>query len=534
MLQQFPQEILFIIYEHLNFYTKLNLARTCHKLKYSLYNTVLYQYISVSQRHARKLMTRFRDGTLDGSRVKSCCLGRGQFEAEILFQLPIIFPNLKQLTFRHRKALYLGDIAAVYGLRTRLEMCGRYVGDCAFVLLPLYVFPALRHLVLNASCYHQQQQQGWKYLENVPNLESLALCEFHIDVVFLESLHRHATKLKKLVMLDAQLHFNEIRNPNSIEAAPHLNDFQMRTVNDFCDGNSHLIQYLILKYPNIKSLQLYNRDSLIVPQRNETFLESLKQLIGQLDELKINFYLMEKPLTAITHLVGRDFGMIFPDLLYIGNHQRLIRQLYREVTRLSLPTVYLPHIYHRGSHLPHIKELRLFSPGFPPVGDACIRLDELLLTYSGLETLDIHCEYTKVTARTGGTISSPLRHLKLMVLTINRATLDFLYESLPNLTELYLGTRQKQRSFQLILPEHTLQTLSLNLFWPDHDKKRWKLIYSIRTEDGLKKFKYLHRGRDNVRVTEKGGMDLGYFKTGCVEIVCKRLFELKHENHSLI
>jgi hypothetical protein len=478
-------------------------------------------------------MMRFQDGRLDGSRVKFCSINHSQLDTEVFFLLPSIFPNLKKLTFPYTsyEGLYPADIAVVYGLKDTLEVCGRYVGDCVFTLLPLYEFTQLTQLVLNASCY----QQSWKYLKNIPNLTSLALCGFMVDLAFLENLHLHAHKLKQLVMFDTHLVFSVIREPAKIEPTLCLHDFQMFTINDFCDHNSHVLQYIVLKYPNIKSLQLYNKDNIITPRRNEAFLESLKQLINHLDNFKVNFYLMEEHATAITHLVGRGFHTIFPDILNLGRHRRRIRRLCMEnITTLSFPIVYIPYIYNKKGHFPHIKHLRLFDPGFPSVDDQCIKLDALLFSYSGLETLDIHCDYTTIAIEATPCIYSSLYHLKLQVLTIQPSTFDFIRNSLPNLTECYLGTKLKSSSFRLELPDHTFHLLTLDLFWSDHHEKRWKIVYKIKTQDGSRKFKYLHRGAYDVKVTENRGIDFGYFRGGCVEIACKRLLQLKHNKCTLL
>ncbi|KAI8879053.1 hypothetical protein K501DRAFT_25934 [Backusella circina FSU 941] len=556
MLEKLPDELLLEVTSYLGFYSKLNLVQTCRKLYKVIYHRKLFEDISIPRHHIGKIMQRFKNGELDGSKVKTLSMKLQFAQENYLPQIPTIFPNLKELytgesTFFDPEIEH-ADLERVKVLKDKLEV--HDIRRC-HKLIPLLIqdvpFTRLSFLSLDEFYFTKKGYVDinlFSCLKNLPSLEILKLGWFKVNINFMEKLHQKCPKLKTLVFKYTELEMNSDDHISpSIEPANNLLSFKMKGNIKFYDQNYLLLQYIDKKYPNLKSLDM---NSLMrIPRSNtpidegvltyrtyhQRLPEFMTRVMPRLLSVKIepklfeNFIGSMRPISLHLTSIGFYSSKNKYDMFKTLKDLRFIQSL-TFLTTLLIELKHTKYICHKSIILPNIKSIYLF--GSNRLNGLYLELDKFLFTFNGVETLDIKSDKCKIAISDTtkyNTFKYPrLKRLELHVKDVEPKVKSYINNCLPNVNELSWKTSEKSGEYKFDFPQHTFKLFHLFVFrssFSYNPKEIWKVQYNILTETGKKTINCLKSGPLDVRVTQ----DQFYLCNVEVEIICKNIWQLSDD-----
>ncbi|KAI8876685.1 hypothetical protein K501DRAFT_279188 [Backusella circina FSU 941] len=486
MLDQLPKEVNLEITRYLNFYARLSLAKTSRRLKYILYTSILYESIVIPPTRTKEVLDRFKKGELNGSMVKYCYLDHRFVNSTLLMEIPYIFPNLKRVSYLHDSLssplLRRSDVHVVKKLREKLETERACFGDAYFFFSP----------------------RGSKPLEN---------------------LHQSNPRLVHLCIYNTRLEFTQekINQMACFGPASRLERMRISVKGEIAKDCNLFLDYITYKYPSLRHLDLYlgaETDGGVSPIYSAT-VTLLEQLVPRLQYLKLNFYMMEQFIFTknlehnVHHMKG--IGFHIPHIHLANSFQStlgLLRiQSFKNLQTLLIPLNYSHYVHYKNIVLTNIKFFSLYDRRQGQLCSSLIKLDDLFYSYLNLINLKITSQRTTIIRNC---------HTEERGLYPSLRSLDFRYFT--------LVTTIKYNNFKFEFPNHTLYSLNLDVIDLKNQLRDWRIEYRITTTDCiLKRINYVHLNRDCIKVTEED-MSQGLTSRGTVDIICKRLLELKYKN----
>jgi hypothetical protein len=554
MLENFPDEIILEITKYLNFYARLNLVQTSRKLNLLIYDAKLFEELIIPRNHTDAVIELFKNNIHDGSKVKKLKIDLYHTQKYNLSQLSDIFPQVAELNTGQCRQLARkmenNDIEAATGLKEKLEKFD--IMNChesITILIEKYPFRHLEYLSLRPTVYKSKKDYSidiFCCLKNAPALESLKLDGFSISLSFFENIHESSPRLKSLELYSTKLNIINEQLPSPIVPSHSLVSFIMTKNHEFFDRNCLLLEYIIQKYPRLKTLdfefwfilpgidrfveEIYHTDRAY----RQRLPELMPLIMPRIKTLKTrptvfdNFINIMSPISShleeITYYTCLGDHSIFrslKDLFYI--------QTLTLLTSLSVQTRGTEYLFNDNMILPNIKHLSIFDKTHAKE-DPHLMLNQLLFTFRGLKTLVIESHTTRISVNDASDIYPSVIALRFAVPEVAPQVKAFIRTSLPHVTRIHWHTIENPRVSIFEFPKHTLSMFNL-VFFNERFKldpnRRCNIHYHISRDVGTKQLNYSVLGMHEKSVTEN---NFTYPVRIKVQIVCKELWHLMDQD----
>ncbi|KAI8887243.1 hypothetical protein K501DRAFT_269001 [Backusella circina FSU 941] len=311
MLGILPNEITFRIASYLDMYEKLNVIKTCRKLK-AILSEILFEELTIPRQKTNVMIEKFGKGQYDGSHVKRLIFYIETIHPKVFSKLPIIFPNiteLKQISHPYNFPSVGSESQVLFeNWKDTLKRYDMSENSCGIIpSLLSFSFSRLVHLELlptyNTSIRQFTFSDVIRCVEHAPSLKTLVLRYFHINIACLEEIHSKTSTLQSLVLASGVIDFNSAILPQPILPCTNLQTFRVGYSTDIYDKRmsdesnigvegasndkmykeqmSACLSYLV---PRLKNLTII----IIIMWNKLSFKETLLNIDGKLNTVTID------------------------------------------------------------------------------------------------------------------------------------------------------------------------------------------------------------------------------------------------------
>jgi hypothetical protein len=266
MLSALPNEIIFQVASYLDMYEKLNVIMTSHKMQ-AILSKRLFEELTIPQQNTNIMIEKFGKGQYDGSHVRRLTFYIEEIHPKLFSKLPIIFPSiseLKQISHPYNFPSVGSESQVLFeNWKDTLKRYDMSENSCGIIPSLLSCsFSRLVHLELLPTYNTLTKQFTFsdvgRCVEHAPSLKTLVLRYFHINITCLEEIHSKTSTLKTLVLASGVIDLNSAVFPQCVLPCTSLQTFRVGYSTDIYDKRCMLLNYIILKYPNIQNLYLLN------------------------------------------------------------------------------------------------------------------------------------------------------------------------------------------------------------------------------------------------------------------------------------